>query len=230
MVEWCAVSHLQLETLHSHPLLPQDILYYGNMTLGSPSQSVTVEIDTGSADLWVSTTRCVDCDSSKTSTSTSSKKQYDSAASTSYSDKRDAFHVGYGTGSVCGVLSTDKVDINGFRVDGQDFGGVFKKTGVFTATPNNGLLGTTFTSREGSTTDIRLGLAFGTIATSKLPPFFENLLSLRKVRAPYFGVSLARGKNAGSELCVGCVNKARWRGNLEWISVTKKVRLHWPKS
>ena len=142
MVEWCVLPHSRFEILHPHPSLPQDILYYGNMTLGSPSQSVTVEIDTGSADLWVSTTRCVDCDSSKTSTSTSSKKQYDSAASSSYSDKRDAFHVGYGTGSVCGVLSADKVDINGFRVDGQDFGGVFKKTGVFTATPNNGLLGT----------------------------------------------------------------------------------------
>jgi hypothetical protein len=227
MVEWCVSSQSRFELLHPHSSLPQDILYYGNMTLGSPSQSVTVEIDTGSADLWVSTTRCVDCDSSKTSTSTSPKKQYDSAASTSYSDKRDAFHVGYGTGSVCGVLSADKVDINGFRVDGQDFGGVFKKTGVFTATPNNGLLGTFCVSRR-PLTDIRSGLAFGTIATSKLPPFFENLLSQRKVRAPYFGVSLARGKNSGSELCVGCVNKARWRGNLEWISVTKKVSRHWP--
>ena len=68
------------------------------------------------------------------------------------------------------------------------------------------------------------GLAFGTIATSKQPPFFENLLSLRKVRAPYFGVSLARGQNSGSEMCIGCVNKARWRGNLEWIRVTKKVK------
>jgi hypothetical protein len=194
------------------------------MTIGSPVQSVTVEIDTGSADLWVSTTKCVDCEPSKTSTSTSSQKHYNSAISTSYLDKRDAFHVGYGTGSVCGVLSADRVNVNGFRVDAQDFGAVFKKTGVFTTTPNGGLLGSLY-APQWRPSDILSGLAFGTIANSKQPPFFENLLSSRKVRAPYFGVSLARGKGLGSEMCVGCVNKARWRGNLEWISVTKKVRL-----
>ncbi|KIM30378.1 hypothetical protein M408DRAFT_65967, partial [Serendipita vermifera MAFF 305830] len=184
-----------------------DILYYGNITLGSPPQLVSAEIDSGSADLWVTTTKCVNCDSSKTSTSSSNKRQYDSSVSATYSDKRDAFHVGYGTGSVCGVLSADGVNVNGLKIDAQDFGGVYKKTDVFRSTPNGGLL----------------GLAFGTIATSKRPPFFENLLSARKVRAPYFGISLARGRNLGSELCLGCVNKLKWRGDFQWISVTKKV-------
>lgn len=30
-----------------------DILYYGNVNIGSPSQPMPVDIDTGSADLWV---------------------------------------------------------------------------------------------------------------------------------------------------------------------------------
>lgn len=111
------------------------------MSLGSPPQAISLEIDTGSADLWASTTKCVDCDSSKTSTSASTKRHYDASASTSYLDKRDAFHVGYGTGSVCGVLSADKVNINGFQVDAQVFGGVYKMTSVFKSAPNEGLLG-----------------------------------------------------------------------------------------
>jgi len=119
------------------------------MTLGTPPQSVTVEIDTGSADMWVATTKCVDCDSSKMATSKSSQKQYDGSASSSYVEKRDAFHVGYGTGSVSGVLATEKIDINGFDVDVQDFGAVFKKTGVLTTTPNKGLVGLCFCASEG---------------------------------------------------------------------------------
>ncbi len=36
----------------------KDILYYGPLSIGTPAQELTVDIDTGSADLWVAS----DCD------------------------------------------------------------------------------------------------------------------------------------------------------------------------
>lgn len=110
------------------------------MSVGSPPQITTVEIDTGSADLWVPTVKCPECQSIA-NRSGPSKQQYDPAASSSYSDKRDYFHVAYGTGSVCGVLSTDKVSIQGFDVDTQHFGAVFRETRSFQESQSSGLIG-----------------------------------------------------------------------------------------
>jgi hypothetical protein len=67
-------------------------------------------------------------------------------------------------------------------------------------------------------------LAFGTIATSKQLPFFENLLKDRKVPAPYFGIYMTRGQSTGAELCIGCVDQKKWQGSsVQWIPVTSKV-------
>lgn len=37
-----------------------DVLYYGSITVGTPAQTLTVQLDTGSADLWLPT-NCVEC-------------------------------------------------------------------------------------------------------------------------------------------------------------------------
>lgn len=37
-----------------------DILYYGSISVGTPGQTFTVQLDTGSADLWLPT-NCPEC-------------------------------------------------------------------------------------------------------------------------------------------------------------------------
>lgn len=111
-----------------------DISYYGALSIGSPPQPIPVDIDTGSADLWVASKDCKDCGSS-------SKCRYSSSQSSGFSNKSTPFHVGYGTGYVCGVLSTDKIDIQGFKTDVQYFGNVVKQTHNFQVAPSAGLIG-----------------------------------------------------------------------------------------
>jgi len=61
-----------------------DILYYGTLTIGTPSQNLTVDIDTGSADLWVP----ADC-------SSCANQQFNKQASSTYSSNDTVFQVVY---------------------------------------------------------------------------------------------------------------------------------------
>jgi hypothetical protein len=71
----------------------------------------------------------------------------------------------------------------GLTVEDQAFGAVNSESSDFTDYPNDGLL----------------GMAFGTIAQSKKPTFFENLMQEKKLVAPLFSVHLARSQEMGSE-------------------------------
>lgn len=92
-----------------------------------------------------------------------------------------------GEGQVSGTLASDTVSIGSLTVPGQYFGAVSRVSDDFNDSPNDGLI----------------GLAFGTIAQSKKPTFFENLIENKKVAAPLFSVHLTRNQASGSEVSIG---------------------------
>lgn len=61
-----------------------DLLYYGEVRVGTPSQSLTVQVDTGSADLWVPA-NCPNCVG----------KQFNSGQSYTYESKESTFEEYY---------------------------------------------------------------------------------------------------------------------------------------
>jgi hypothetical protein len=61
-----------------------DIIYYGPLSIGTPRQTMTVDVDTGSADLWVP----VDCASC-------TNKQFDAEQSSTYRAMGDKFSISY---------------------------------------------------------------------------------------------------------------------------------------
>lgn len=61
-----------------------DILYYGPIELGTPPQTLTVAIDTGSADLWVPV-NCPDCNN----------RMFNSNSSSTYRNSGSKFKVTY---------------------------------------------------------------------------------------------------------------------------------------
>src|SRR6202050_4542496 len=83
----------------------------------------------------------------------------------------------------------DVVSIGGLAVAAQSFGAVSHESDDFNDAPNDGLI----------------GLAFGTIAQSKKPTFFENLIKEKKVAAPLFSVHLTRNQASGSEVSKECL-------------------------
>jgi hypothetical protein len=61
-----------------------DLLYYGDVAIGTPSQKLTVDIDTGSADLWIPV-NCSEC----------SNKQFEDVKSSSRKNMDEGFSVVY---------------------------------------------------------------------------------------------------------------------------------------
>jgi hypothetical protein len=89
-----------------------------------------------------------------------------------------------GEGQVSGTIATDVVSVGSLAIAAQSFGAVSHETEDFNDAPNDGLI----------------GLAFGTIAQSKKPTFFENLIEAKKVAAPLFSVHLTRNQASGSQV------------------------------
>ncbi len=188
-----------------------DILYYGPAHFGTPSQTLTVDVDTGSADIWVPA-NCGKCHS----------HQFDAAHSSTFRPSNQDFSITYvgsfsflftssfyfflmkrkrakkkGTGRVSGKVVTDVVSIAGLTVKNQGFGSVNDQSDEFSRQPNDGLI----------------GMAFGTIAQSRQPTFFENLIKERgdKIAAPLFSVHLSRHKERGSSVRNNLLESSSWK-------------------
>ena len=82
------VSHVSVP-LSKQPLTdfmsgPIDILYYGPLSIGTPPQTFSFDIDTGSSDLWV-TSDCAECFSD----------EYDPFSSSTYQEQDQEFSISY---------------------------------------------------------------------------------------------------------------------------------------
>ncbi|KAA1471763.1 acid protease [Dentipellis sp. KUC8613] len=189
--------------------------------MGTPAQTLTVDIDTGSADLWVPV-NCKNCNG----------HQFDPSRSSTYRNNNQGFAVTYvsrpsyasftltlltlpflclwcgqGSGQVSGTLATEVVSIGGLTVESQAFGAVNQESRDFDGQPNDGLI----------------GMAFGTIAQSRHPTFFENLIQARRLATPMFSVHLARNQATGSEICFGCYDSSKTAGGITWVPVKSKT-------
>lgn len=190
-----------------------DLLYYGEVRIGTPAQSLTVQVDTGSADLWVPA-NCPECIG----------KQFTPGQSQTYRGREGNFEEYYvsssdpparfgvlielqGRGHVSGTVGSDIVSISGLSVNDQVFGAVYEKSEELSRDPNNGLL----------------GLAFKDIAQTGQPTFFENLVEKNRI-PPLFSVHLTRRQKDGSELCFGCSDEAQAIGNPVWVPLLSRVR------
>jgi len=179
-----------------------DAAYFGGISIGTPAQSFEVIFDTGSADLWVPSSK----------SSTSHDKFRDSASSTLETSSAE-WDITYGTGSSEGYLARDVVSAGGYTVQQQIFALADTSAPVVEALPSDGIC----------------GMAFSTIATSGAPTFLENLITADSIQQPQVGFYLQRAKDltsqsrgtiGGGEMCVGCADQSKYTGQLSWNAVT----------
>jgi cathepsin D len=73
-----------------------------------------VVLDTGSSDLWFTTTGCLDC--------SSGTPLFDPSASSTFQSGTQEIPLRYGSGSANGTIGDDTISMGPFTVDPQVFG------------------------------------------------------------------------------------------------------------
>ena len=108
----------------------------GNISVGTPAVSFTVDFDTGSSDLFLPASSCHStCDG---------HKRYNPSSSSTSKDLRKGFFIGYADGSVVsGELYTDTVQIEGLTATKQTIGVATQYSAGFQSAnfPADGLMG-----------------------------------------------------------------------------------------
>ncbi|XP_074208112.1 renin isoform X2 [Camelus bactrianus] len=148
-----------------------DTQYYGEVGIGTPPQTFKVIFDTGSANLWVPSTKC-----SPLYTACEIHSLYDSSESSSYVENGTEFTIHYGSGKVKGFLSQDVVTVGGITVT-QTFGEVTELPLVpFMLAKFDGVL----------------GMGFPAQAVGGVTPVFDHILSQGVLEEHVFSVYYSR--------------------------------------
>ncbi|XP_061237896.1 renin isoform X1 [Bos javanicus] len=178
-----------------------DTQYYGEIGIGTPPQTFKVVFDTGSANLWVPSTKC-----SPLYTACEIHSLYDSLESSSYVENGTEFTIHYGSGKVKGFLSQDLVTVGGITVT-QTFGEV-------TELP---LLPFMLAKFDGV-----LGMGFPAQAVGGVTPVFDHILAQRVLTDDVFSVYYSRNSHLlGGEIVLGGSDPQYYQENFHYVSISK---------
>ncbi|KAI5481256.1 hypothetical protein MNV49_004876 [Pseudohyphozyma bogoriensis] len=178
-----------------------DSMYYGTVSVGTPARDFEVILDTGSADLWLSTAPCTGCEAQT--------PLYDPSSSSTAVNTTLDFSIQYGSGAAAGALFTDVVGIAGFTVANQTFAAATTSEGVV----------------SGDISGI-LGLAWERLASSNSMPLLQGLSEGGQFDQQMFGFAFSRWIEdadaiteikPGGIMTIGGVNSSLYTGDFNWV-------------
>jgi hypothetical protein len=123
------------------------VMYTGDIEVGTPGQRFRVIFDTGSADLWLLSSKSEE-------QRLSFLHYYDSELSATHRANKKPFQIQYGLGTCRGFLSEDRVSLSGLAARRQVFAEVTSLTANFEnpSEPMDGILG--FGFKGGSSSQV----------------------------------------------------------------------------
>ncbi|GBF89553.1 hypothetical protein Rsub_02271 [Raphidocelis subcapitata] len=187
------------------PLLNyMDAQYYGYIGLGSPPQRFTVIFDTGSSNLWVPSIEC-----GWFNLACRLHNRFDAGKSATFKENGTDFAIQYGTGSLSGYISQDRLTWGGLHVPDQAFAEAINEPGLtFLMAKFDGIL----------------GMGFPQIAVTGAVPPFHRLVALGALPEPVFSFWLNRdpASQDGGELVLGGVDPDHFTGERTWVPVTRE--------
>ncbi|KFY23994.1 hypothetical protein V493_05494 [Pseudogymnoascus sp. VKM F-4281 (FW-2241)] len=172
--------------------------YLSPVQIGTPPQTINLNFDTGSADLWVNTNETPE-------NQQNGQLEYNpNLSSTAAKMEGATWDITYGDGSASsGIVYTDVVSIGGVTVKSQAVESAHRVSSSFqTDAASSGLL----------------GLGFGTINTvqpEQQKTFFEN--AMNDLASPLFTVNLM--KQAAGSYDFGYINESEHTGEIQYAPV-----------
>ncbi|KAJ2797803.1 aspartic proteinase precursor [Coemansia guatemalensis] len=175
--------------------------YYGEIEVGTPPQTFKVVFDTGSSNLWVPSAEC-------SSISCFFHSKYDHSQSSTYKANGTDFAIAYGTGSLEGYISQDRVSVGGIAIDNQQFAEATKEPGLTFA----------FGRFDGI-----MGMGYDRISVKGVVPPFYHMVNNKLIDEPVFSFYMSDTKKGDDgELILGGYNEDHFEGDLSWAKVRRK--------
>lgn len=188
-------------------LLNKQNYYAASITVGSNNQKVTVDLDTGSSDLWVVATgaTCQPSESYPGSTYCLSSGTFNHAKSTTAKDTGEEFHIEYGDLTTSdGEYYTDSVSLGGATVKNVQLG-VVSSTSV-----NTGVFGIGPDTLEAADTQYK--------------NFPDLLVQQGLISSNYYSLYLDGPTAASGSVIFGGIDSSKYSGSLIKVPVVSKQR------
>lgn len=175
--------------------------YVGEIAIGSPKQVSNVVFDTGSSNLWVTSSTC-------TSQSCNLHKQFDATKSSSFQPMDEEMDVTFGTGQISGSLAKDTFHLGPVEIKNQVFGEIKSESGGVFSGDFDGIA----------------GLSFSELSALSYKTLFDNLMS-QDVLTPNWLSFYYNEPAKKSGIVLGNPHTDLFHGNIKWVDVNK--RFYW---
>ena len=174
-----------------------NLQYFGEFQLGSKNQTFSAIMDTGSSNIWVPGSNCV-------SEACQGKASFDPSSSDTYSTQHEQLTIQYGTGSMEGEVGYDSVTFGGVTVKNQGFGAAYELSNDFLNSPFDG----------------SFGLAYRSIASDEVTPWFDNAVKQGLIPKAIFSFYLSNDPGDGTgRLIIGEPDPDYYQGDITWHSL-----------
>lgn len=178
-----------------------DLSYFSTVKFGSKGQEMLMLLDTGGTNTWVFGSDCK-------SPACQQHNTFGDQNSATLKINTDPWKVGYGSGTVSGVLANDTVSFAGFDLD-MTFGLALNATDDFCLFQMDGILGL---ARSG---DSEIGT----------PTFMDMVADSKMLKSNIIGISLSRtsdGANDG-EMTFGDVDRTKYLGDITYTGAAANL-------
>jgi len=171
--------------------------YVGVISVGNPPQSLPVIFDTGSGNLWVTSSLCK-------AEACLSHESYNPHKSKDYKKFGFGVSVTFGTGEIKGEIDQDTFTLGSIKIPCQKFGEIINELGdVFQQGKFSGIL----------------GLAYPRMAAYGIVPVFDNIMANKLLKKNILGFYYSVNENALGEITLGYVDPKRFKGKLHYYKV-----------